>query len=655
MTEFKLPIMNESNFNQLAEAKLGKGALKWDDLNRDKTFLLKGGALDPSEISGKKMKEYVIKKDGKLYFSQTFEPIYTEMAETLRQEKVKKELTLTIYEPMVSDIIVKLKEFPDVTVEEIALYQEGLKKLMTMAPIMKELYQKQIGASPKDRIEAVTENDRELIDRYGHPWCLSDTNPFCVALPDFKARTSTVVPEGVSCEEASDTGSPFEVIEKNDEGKLVAIPYARTYSEDLRKAATIMREAAEILGQIPREEKFATHLKDNANAFESMEPYPFNVSDASWNDALTSDSFLFIRTGPDEVGGDGVGDDCQCKARYHFNVGIKNQGVGETVSQIEPQIQRIEELFAELIDDPENYKPTEIHVQLPVFLDVIFANGDDVGGPSGTPIGQTLPNWCGSDGKGECMHGTMIYTNKTLKAYSKDLMDKYIMPLFAPNAQKYFNAEAGIESVVYHELFHNIGPRQKKKKPDSDETYGDPLVSKDGVSWRLPMEELKAQTGALFMATLFYMDAKQKFDNKEIDKVAFEKAEQNYREHMMYDLAWALRMILRASRSGPEFTSQSPYSRLAAVQIGFLADQGAIKYNTKTKQWSVDFNKLPDAITLLMKKVGQLYAASNVEDIETIFLYYMQGDGVKQLHRDRIVEVAGDMPSVLFDYRIKGL
>ena len=167
---------------------------------------------------------------------------------------------------------------------------------MTMAPIIKELYQKQIGASPTDRIEAATDNDRELIDRYGHPWCLSDTNPFCVALPDLKPRTSTVVPADVTCEEASQTGSPFEVIEKNDEGKLVAIPYARTYSEELRKAALILRETADILGQIPREEKFATHLKDNANAFESMEPYPFDVSDASWNDALTSDSLLFIGT-----------------------------------------------------------------------------------------------------------------------------------------------------------------------------------------------------------------------------------------------------------------------------------------------------------------------------------------------------------------------
>lgn len=575
--------------------------------------------------------------------------------EAERQKRVAEELKLTYVEPVETDLIERLKGIPGVTDEEIISYKDGVNKLMDVASIMKLVYQKQIGADPNARVRAKTKDDRELIDRYGHPWCLSDASDLCCALPSLPKRTSTVIPDDVECDDAKKIGSPFEVIKKTADGKLVPVPYAEVWSDELSQAVYYLREAAEKFSQIPREEAFAQHLYDVAAAFESKEPYPFYESDESWNRMLASDSLFFIRVGPDEVGGDGVGDDCECKARYHFNLGIVSGSAGDIIKRIEPAAVRFENEFAELIDDPNNYVPTDIQVQLPVFLDVIYANGDDVGGPSGTPIGQTLPNWCGKDGKGECLRGTMIYVNKTEKAYSDELMKKYIMPLFDKDARKYFNAKAGLDSVVYHEMFHNFGPRDKKTKPASGKTYGEFLVTEEGESWRLPMEELKAQTGSMYMATRYYEDALDKYENNEISKEEMEAAEKQYREHIMYDLAWAMRMILRASRSGPEFKSRSPYSRLAAVQIGFLADQGAIKYNEDTKEWSVDFEAMPDVISTLMKEVGRLYVGSRPNDVEEFFVYYMKGDGEKKLHRDRIVEVAGEMPSVLFDYRIKGL
>ena len=180
-------------------------------------------------------------------------------------------------------------------------------------------------------------------------------------------------------------------------------------------------------------------------------------------------------------------------------------------------------------------------------------------------------------------------------------------------------------------------------------------MTEDGESWKGPMEELKAQTGSLFMASEFYKDAVEKHKNGEMDDEQFAEEVKRFKEHIVYDIAWALRMVLRASRSGPEFSSRSPYCRLAAVQIGYLADQGAITYNNDTKQWSVDFEKMPAAINSLTKKMGELYVKSNPKAVEEFFIYYMKGDGEKQLHRDRLIEVAGNMPSVLFDYKLKGL
>lgn len=655
ISDFRFPVLPPDEFNILLADKLGKGSLTWKDANNDKTFILRNGSIDIRELSGGKLKDFTIKSGGFHYFNRSFESIYGSILETIRRKRVSSELNLTVLEPMVTDVIVSLKQHDGVTVEEISTYRNGIQKLLEIAPIMQELYQRQIGASREDRILAATDDDRELIDRYGHPWCLSDSSDFCVAVPTFKKRVSGVIPAGVSCKDANEIGSPFEVVVRDKDGSLKAIPYNTVWSTELTQAAERAREAAEIFEKIPREAAFAKYLKDLSDAFVSTEPYPYAASDLSWNEALVSDSLLFARIGPDEVGGDSVGDACESKARFHFNLGIKNNSVGNIVTGLKPEIQRLENLFASLIDDPANYQPREVAVHLPIFLDVIYANGDDVGGPGGTPIGQTLPNWCGTDGKGECMRGTMIYLNKTLKSYSEKLMNKYIMPLFDEGLRGKFSEDANVMSVVYHELFHNLGPMYKLPKPGGGATYGDTLVASSGESWKVPIEELKAQTGAMYMATVFFEDAKVRFAAGEIDGSAYKQAEEKYHGEIMRDLAWCLRMIMRASRENMEFTTRNPYARLAAVQIGFFTQHGAISFNPKSGTWSVNFEKMPTAVIALMKRTGELYAKADANQIEEFFLYYMRGEGEKLLHRDRILEVAGAMPTTLFNYQLKGL
>lgn len=654
VTAFKHPVLPPAEFNKLLAAVLGDNALVWKGSEND-ALTFPDGSLDITKFTGNRIKDYLTENNKKTYFNRAFDELYASLIEDRRQKAVEKELSLTVVEEMPTDIIARFKDFKNVPDQEIALYRDAIKKLMEAAPIIKGLYQKQIGTSEDDRIKTATSNDRELFDRYGHPWCLADNSILCTALPTFPKRTSSVIPDDVTCDKANKVGSPFEAVVKDANRGLKAVPYFELWPEDHKRIAVILKEAAVITGKIPREHAFTEYLNELAKAFESREPYPYARSDVAWADFLSSGSILYARIGADEVGGDGVGDSCESRARFHFSIGIKNQSAQEILDRIRPTIDTFEKKFADLVADPKNYIARKVKVQLPTFIDVIYANGDDVGGPSGTPVGQTLPNWCGADGKGECMHGTMIYVNKSLKAYSDKVMKQYIMPLFDSSMEEYFDSREGLDSVVYHEMFHNLGPHDKLTKPGSRETYGQGLTTKTGESWRLPIEEAKAQTGSLFMANEFYKEAIDRHAAGKIDDKQFLEEQMRYRRHITYDMAWALRMILRASRSGPEFNSRSPYSRLAAVQIGFLTEQGALIYNNLTKQWSIDFNKMPDAITALMKKLGQLYVTSNVDEIEKMFLYYMKGDGEKLLHRDRILEVAGKMPSVLFDYQLKGI
>lgn len=561
--------------------------------------------------------------------------------EKLRQQKVAAELGLTYWGPITVDIVADLKKNPDVTNEEIVIYRNGISKLLELGPIMQSLFQKQIGADKDDRIMAATDDDRELIDRYGFPWCTLDQSKYCVALPDLKERASGVVPMDVSCADSNKVGTPFTVVTKGKDGGLIAKPYNEVWADELKKSASILREAAGTLSKIPREEKFANHLKEKADSFESTAPYPYARSDKTWVDALKSDSLLFIRVGPDETGYGKVGDKCDSRARFHFRLGIKSPNVGEVIGNLKPHIQTLENVFTGFIGDSKNYTARNVEIELPEFIDVMAEKGDDFSSALGTTTAQTLPNWCGEDGKADCSRGTAVYTNKIPAALSKDVLDKYYKPLIDKKTYAALNLNSSIPQYAYHEIFHNMGPKSGLVKPDTKTTYGSLLITGSGRSWVTPIEEMKAETGSLFIATYLY----------EHDQKSYTK--EDYDDFILTQFIWCQNQILRASLSESGF--QSPYAFVAAAIVGYMTEAGVYQFDEKTGEWSIDFEKAPGAITALAKKVGSAYAKTNADEIEKFFLYYTDGDGRKLLHQDRLVEVAGKKPSLIPEYKIKGL
>jgi hypothetical protein len=81
--------------------------------------------------------------------------------------------------------------------EEVATYRDAIKKLLDAAPLIQKVYQKQIGANPDDRIAAETIDDRELIDRYGHPWCLADAGEFVSPFLLSRGAAAVLLPMGL--------------------------------------------------------------------------------------------------------------------------------------------------------------------------------------------------------------------------------------------------------------------------------------------------------------------------------------------------------------------------------------------------------------------------------------------------------------------------
>lgn len=646
---YNLPVVPETAFNTLSATLLGeKGALVWTDHNKD-------GAMTPGEFSGDDVTAYVSAGDINSIFTPKFETHYRRLAEQLRQDSVAKELSLTFRKTLTTDLDAAFKALPaslHLTPAEEALYKRAIAKLLEVAPIMQQLFEHQAGYAPDLKTTTgLTANDTELIARYKTPWCLGDTSETCTALPNFAARQSAVMASGIQgdlCK--TESSSPFSVVVKED-GRVKAIPYATAYADQLQPVATLLKEAAEILQQIPREKAQAAYLSQLATDFAKTDAFPFVASNALWIDHQKSDSILFTRIGPDEDSGVAGGDPCHKKAGFHFSIGLKNLAVATFGAQYQPLLQQWEDRYAILVGDPKLYTAQKVVVLPPDIIDIVYQNGDDNGGPNGTTIGQTLPNWCGADGKQDpCTRRTMIYANKAAQAYGPEVLDKYIKPLFHPDQRRYLRQGSdNFSAIVLHELAHNLGPQPGKPKPGTKDTYQAPLKEWGGM-----IEEFKAQMGALYFPTLDLEEKRLAAKAGKVSARGLAKVEEAYKYDMVNTVSWSLNHLLRATRTGA-FKSRSNYSQLSAATLGYFAERGALEFDAPSKTWKLNFEKFPEATTALTQKVVGMYARANFKEVDDFMTHYLSGPGFALLHTDRLQEVAGKKPSVIFNYEIRGI
>lgn len=650
-----LPQVPVADFNRLARQKLGTEAPTWTDEDKD-------GNMVPNEIrtqDPKILTRYVEDTFSGAVFTKKFKETYRKIAGLFRQELVKKEISLTWVEDVSIDLDAWLKKNTGASRVENAHYKVGLKYLLKAAHWQNIQYQHQIGYSERLKAEnRMTADDRELISRYDHPWCIGNTSPFCVALPSIPLRGSGVYLDDITCEQAKggllSLENPFSTVKRDENGFIVPTPYATAFKEEQTQTALNLRLASGEFRKIPRERILAKHLMAVAGALESNRAFPYLEADATWHKQGDSDSIFLIRVGSDEVGADGVGDNCALKARAQFRLGLVNRKTEGLVNKFKPYLQAWEDGVARLVADPSAYETHKVVLKLPRFYDVIQETGDSVDGPNGTSIGQSLPNWCGEDGMLEpCRRRIMIYTNKANLSYSDKIIRRYVLPLFAPtHVEDFAIGDVAIEGIVLHEIGHNFGPQQGMKRPGTENTY-DSLMGK----WRGVFEEGKAQTLSLYLTGDMLKKTRSDWAAGKITKAELAAAEKRYRQRMMFEMVWAVRMVLRGTRASPAEVKGNSYSKLAAVQIGFLAEVNAITYDEQIKQWRLNFENdaFMKGVERLMEKILKLYAGGDFAKADEFVSRYVfaGGEGFKHLHADRIIEAAGEMPSVTFRYDIQ--
>jgi hypothetical protein len=425
-----------------------------------------------------------------------------------------------------------------------------------------------------------------LVDIYPAELQASDT--FC---KDLEAR-----------KDGSKLMGHFNVVRGSGD-KLEAVPYNVAYKEQMKSISDALTAAASGIKDA-KEKPLVTYLQAAAAAFQSNN---WDAADEGWAKMSVDNSKWYVRVAPDET----YWEPCASKAGFHLTFAKINQGSKKWQDTLVPVQQEMEQAIAEKAGAP--YKARKVTFHLPDFIDLIVNAGDDRD-PIGATIGQSLPNWgpVANQGRGRTVAMVNINTDADSRSARKAQMESM---LDAASAKLYPDStEPGLLSTILHEATHNLGPAHEYKvngKVD-DEAFGGSIASM--------MEELKAQTGALFL--LDFLRTKK--------LITDEMAQQSFTDSII----WAFGHISQGMYTGEK--QRKPYGNLAAIQIGYLIDHGALTWDanamaangTDKGAFTIHVDKLTPVADEMMKEFAGIKARGDKAAAEKLIARYVDSEDV---------------------------
>ncbi|MET0290735.1 MAG: hypothetical protein ABW136_00120 [Steroidobacteraceae bacterium] len=417
---------------------------------------------------------------------------------------------------------------------------------------------------------------------------------------------------------------PFTVV-REESGKLVAIPLSTAYAESMGAIAKEI-DAAVASVDATKEAALVAYLKAAAQAFRDNNWWP---ADEAWARMGPDNSRWYLRIAPDEV----YWDPCGFKAGFALTFAQINQGSLEWQKKLSAVQQDMEVAIATAAGAP--YKARKVGFELPDFIDIV-SNAGDSRSPLGGVIGQSLPNFgpVAGESRGRTVAMVNLFnepdSHRNQRASVESLLDRESLADYVDDPLPHNF------STILHEATHNLGPSQNYRVGGKEERaiFGGPISSL--------MEELKAQTGGWYLIEL--LRSKGVID----DQLA--------RRTYVNNITWALGHISAGMWSEPGHQRKT-YSQLAAIQIGFLLDQGVLSWNpdamaangTDRGAFHIHPEKFVDASNAMMKLVGGIKARADRAAAEALAAKYVDTDRIPQA---LIVERYARLPRASLVYSV---
>ena len=432
--------------------------------------------------------------------------------------------------------------------------QKALKKCVEACRIIHEIFFNQVDLKSKERQKYLSTQSKELQLYYqinGGPWDPFDNNkPF---FPDVgkKPLGSGFYPSDMTKKEWEEHlqkypeqqvsfESFYTVIERDEEGKLVAIPYHKKWKKELLKASHLLKEASrEVEGE------FSEYLFSRAEALLSDN---YQESDIKW---LHTSGYPFeVIIGPIEAYEDGL---FGAKTAYEGYIAISNKKATEELEQFKKYFGEFDSYVSEKIGNVSQKRINSMFI-----VEDVFRAGFGVA--AFRFVALNLPN----DKKIHEKYGTKKIFSETLMKKKFDMLSFPVAKqMLSPSDVKNYDFHSRFLFILGHELAHGMGPVsvEKNGKKSSIEQALKDLY--------LPIEECKAD--CLGMVFLSFLEEKKILSKEEVKKAALSQ------------------VIGAFGRWKINFSEAHGVGEL--IEYNWLRNDGAICYDDKTKLFSINAEK----------------------------------------------------------------
>lgn len=424
-------------------------------------------------------------------------------------------------------------------------------QLMQSIPNKKFQQFAKINYGPWDRLDG----NKSFIESYGEKPAGANFYPADMTKEEFEAL------------ELEDKNSLYTFLRRGEDGTISTVPYHEMFKEDVEKAASLLREAAELADNAALKK----YLLARATAFETDEYQP---SDLDW--MSMKDNQIDVVIGPIETYEDQL---YGYKAAHECYVLVKDMAWSERLAK-----------YADVLPDlqkglpvPDAYKQEKpgSDAELNAY-DVIYYAGDCNAGSK--TIAINLPN----DEEVQLKKGTR---RLQLKNAMRAKFDKILLPiadeLIADDQRKHITFDAFFSNTMFHEVAHGLGI---KNTIDGKGTVREAL--KEHAS---ALEEGKADILGLYMI-------KQLHEQGEI--------EGDLKDFYVTFMAGIFRSV--------RFGASSAHGKANMIRFNFFNEFGAFARNEETGKYSVDFEKLEEAMQALSNKILTLQGDGDYAGVATL-------------------------------------
>jgi hypothetical protein len=341
----------------------------------------------------------------------------------------------------------------------------------------------------------------------------------------------------------------YSFIRRNEAGELIVVPYHIEYREELGQAATLLRQAADLA----EHEGFANYLRLRAAALMTDE---FQQSDLAWMDVKTNPIELVI--GPIETYEDRL---FGYRAAYESYVLIKDQEWSERLAKFAaflPELQR-----GLPVDAAYKSETPGTDSDLNAYDVIYYAGHSNAGSKT---IAINLPN----DEEVQLQKGTRrLQLKNAMQAKFEKILEPIAGILIDAAQRKHVTFDAFFANTMFHEVAHGLGI---KNTLDGSSTVRAALL--DVAS---SMEEGKADILGLYMITSL----------NESGELGVADVMDNYVTFMAG--------IFRSVRFG----ASSAHGKANMVRFNFFEEHGAFVRDIETGTYSVDFDRMQQAMSAL--------------------------------------------------------